>query len=138
MNGAIEANVTIDSPDGDPVTIDASASVSATASPENVRVASVSVDVSGETVTLDPVSLDVEDVSSDIADRVVEGAFIVDVTNPFGVGATFDLTIDGPTITPIVRSVSIGPDPTSTVVVSFTGAEIRSFLGVTATTNAVP
>lgn len=129
IEGSIAATVTIDSPAGDPITIDASLALEATAAPRNVRVASVRVDVSGESVTLDPVLLDVEGVGVDVADRVVEGAFIVDVTNPFGVGGTFDLTIDGPTIMPIQRSVAIGAEPSSTVTIDFSGAEIRSFLG---------
>jgi len=101
IDGAIEATILVDSPTGDPVTIDASDLVSVDATPLNVRVASVEIDVASQSVTFDPVSLDLEDIDEELIDRVVSGSFDLDVVNPFQVQADFD----------------------------FTGDEIRSFLG---------
>jgi hypothetical protein len=111
------------------VTVDADAELSVVATPTQVRVASVAIDVSGRAVNFDPVDLGVDDVDEDIEDRVVEGSFVLHVTNPFGVSADFDLSIAAPGITPINRSAVITSAATSEVRIDFTGAELRSFLG---------
>lgn len=129
VEGAIDVRVTLDSPTGDPVTIDISDLIQVTATPTDVRVARVAIDVAGQVVDFAPVSLDVEDVGSDIVDRIVSGAFILDIVNPFGVAADFDLTISGPTISTIQKSEAIGTGTESTAVIGFTQAELRSFLG---------
>lgn len=129
IEGGIEATVVLDSPTGDPVTVDASAELSVVATPMDVRVASVEIDVAGENVDFDPVDLDLDDVDQDLIDRVISGSFVLDVVNPFAVAADFDLEISGPTIATIEKSASIGPDPESSLTITFTGDEIRSFLG---------
>ena len=129
VEGDIGSSATIDSPLGDPVTLDASLPFSVTATPSNVRVGVVEIDVSSQSVTLDPVSFDFEDVDTTLTNRVEAGSFILDVVNPFGVSADFDLTISGPTIVDIQKSASIDGSAESSVVIGFTGAEIRSFLG---------
>jgi hypothetical protein len=95
----------------------------------NILVASVTIDVAGRSVDLDPVSLDVEDVDKDLTERILDGGFIVDVVNPFGVASDFQLTVDGPTFAPIQKSSSVGAAGTSTVEISFTVDELRTFLG---------
>lgn len=129
VEGAIEATVSVDSPTGDPVTIDASDLISVDATPLDIRVGSVEIDVANESVDFDPVDLGLEGVDESLAERVVSGDFVLDVINPFGVRADFDLEISGPTIATIQKSASLDGSAESTVVLSFTGAEIRSFLG---------
>lgn len=129
VEGGIETTVLLDSPAGDPVTIDVNDVVSVTATPTTVRVASVAIDVASQSVDFDPVFLDLEDVEADLVDRVESGAFVLDVVNPFGVGADFDLEISGPTIATIQKSASISSDLESSVVIDFSRDEIRSFLG---------
>lgn len=129
VEGAIEATVLLDSPTGDPVTIDASSSIAVTATPLEVRVASVEIDVANQAVDFDPVDLDIEDVDSTVVNRIVSGGFVLHVTNPFGVSSDFNLTISGPTISTIQKSASLDASPESMVVLAFTGDEIRSFLG---------
>lgn len=129
VNGSLVATVVLDSPLGDPVTIDTTALFSVVATPSNIRVVSVSVDVSSEAVTFDPVDLGVEDVDDNVRDAVHEGAFILDVTNPFGVTADFDLSITGPEFAPIQRTATIGPAVMSTLRLEFSGVEIQEFLG---------
>ncbi|MDX1493291.1 MAG: hypothetical protein R3253_04470 [Longimicrobiales bacterium] len=129
VEGGIETTVLLDSPTGDPVTIDVSDVVGVTATPSNIRVGSVAIDVANQSVTFDPVSLDLEDLDTELIDRVESGAFVLDVVNPFAVGADFDLEISGPTIATIQKSASITSDPESRVVIDFSGVEIRNFLG---------
>ena len=129
VEGGIETTILVDSPAGDPVTVDASSLLSVDATPMDVRVASVEIDVANQSVDLDPVDLDLEDLDTDLIERVESGSFILDVVNPFAVAADFDLQISGPTITTIQKSASIGPEAESSVIITFSGAEIRSFLG---------
>lgn len=129
VEGNIVATITLTSPEGDPVTVDSSLPISIVATVSNVRVSEVAIDVSNEAVTLDPVNIDLEDIGDDIANRVISGAFIIDVVNPFGVSASAQFTIDGPTIAPIQKSVQIDGSPTSSTRVEFTGAEIQTMLG---------
>ena len=129
VEGDIGSSATIYSPLGDPVTIDASLPFSVTASPSNVRVANVEVDVSNRSVTFAPVPFDFEGVDSTVTNRVESGSFLLDVVNPFGVAADFDLTVSGPTIVEIQKSASIEGAAEESVVIPFTREEIRSFLG---------
>jgi hypothetical protein len=128
VNGSLVATVTLDSPLGDPVTVDTASAVSVVVTPGTIDVSSVAIDVSGESVTIDPVDLDVGDIDTDIENRVIEGAFLLDVTNPFGVSADFDLTISWATGT-LGRAAVVTSAPTSQVRIDFTGAELQSFLG---------
>ena len=128
VNGSLVAAVTLDSPLGDPVTVDTASAVSVVVTPGTIHVSSVAIDVSSESVAIDPVDLDVGDIDQDIEKRVIEGAFLLAVTNPFGVSADFDLSITWPSGT-IDRSASITSAPTSQVRIDFTGAELQSFLG---------
>jgi len=129
VNGSLVAEILVNSPAGDPITINSSDSVAVTVTPVNIRVAGVTIDVANRSVDLDPTTLDLEDIDQDIEDRVVSGSFNVDVTNPFGIGADLQLTITGPTITTIQKSAPITALPTSTVTIAFTIAELRSMLG---------
>lgn len=129
VEGNIVATITLTSPAGDPVTVDSNLQIAVDATVSNVRVSDVSVDVSNEAVTLDPVSLDLDEVGEEFGERVLSGAFLVDVENPFGVGASVQFTIDGPTIAPIQKSVQLDGSATSSERVDFTMAEIQSILG---------
>lgn len=129
VEGSLEARISLDSPAGDPVTVDANASLNIDAAGENVRVSQVDVDVSGEAVTLDEVSLSLEDVGEEVRDRILAGALIVSVHNPFAVGGDFQIDLDGPTIAAIQKSLVIGSDAEFEAGIDFTRDEIQSLLG---------
>lgn len=129
VTGNLVATVEVNSPVGDPVTIDTSDLVRATVTPMNILVASATIDVAGEDLDLDPRDLDVEDIDEDLEDHILSGAFTLDVVNPFGVGADFQLTISGPGFAPVQKSLSIGTAPTSKVTVDFTLEELTRVLG---------
>lgn len=129
VEGSLTATARVDSPAGDPVMMDSSLGLSVTATPTNIRVVSVDIDVAGRAVDLDPVSLDLDGVDVELVDRVVSGAFVLDVVNPFAVAADFQLSISGPTIATIDKTVAIGSASTTEARIDFTQAELRSFLG---------
>ena len=131
LDGALEADIAVDSPLGDPITIDSSLSISVTATVDQVRVSEVAIDVSAESVTLDPVSLDLDEIGEEIQDRVESGALVLDVVNPFGVGADFQISVDGPTMATLQKSVSVTGAATEELRIEFTQDEIRSVLGET-------
>jgi hypothetical protein len=87
-------------------------------------VSSATVDVMSQSVVLDPTTLE-QDIDSDIIDRIIQGTIILEVTNPFGVGLTGTIDI-GPTSKPF----TIPAAPTASVEISYTGAELRSFLAL--------
>ena len=129
IDGSLRAELRLDSPAGDNVTVDASSSLTIDANANGVRVTQVDVDVSGEAVTLDEVSLSLDDVGEEIRDRIMAGSLIVEVVNPFAIGGDFMIDLDGPTIAPIQKAVVIGPAPESEIDVDFTQNEIQSLLG---------
>lgn len=140
IEGSLAAAVLVDSPPGDPVTIDVSNQMAATVVLDNVVVASVTIGVDGNVVSLDPVDLDVADVDESLENRIVAGALILDVTNPFGVAAGVQILIDGPSFASIQKSAAVGPQPTSRVVIDMLPSELQAFLGeegVTITGSAV-
>ena len=117
------------SPAGDPVFIDVNAAFDITANVVTFLVSSVTVDVDGRSVSVDPTDLDVGDIDSDTVERIQLGSLIFDIQNPFGVGVTLFLDISSPAFPTIQKRVDINSDPTSSVTVGYTGAELQSFLG---------
>lgn len=130
--GTLEPELTVridlESPDGDPVLIDADEFVRVTAVVDRVLMGSLSVVVADLTVTSETVDLDVGDVDRSVVDRLVKGAFILEIDNPWSIEVALSLRIAGTGIPTIRKSVVIPPDA-STQRVSFTGEELRSFLG---------
>lgn len=128
LGTTLQAAVHMESPAGDPVMIDSSDALTVTATPTLVRLASAVVDVSGEGVTLDPVSLDVEGIDEAITDRIETGAILLEVSNPFGVAIDGVLEIRHPEGS-IAKTVTIPADASSSVSVPYTASELRDFLG---------
>lgn len=127
VGSTLSAAVDINSPAGAPtdlVTINTAESLTVTATPSDILVGSATVNVNGQSVDLEPVDLDVEDMDDAMTDRIQQGSVILDVVNPFGVSVNGTVNI-GPTTKPF----SIASTPTSTLTISYTGDELRSFLG---------
>jgi hypothetical protein len=120
----LETTVDIVSPGGQVATIDISDQITIGATTTSLLVGSATVVVDGLSASLSDTELDVADLDSSITDAIQSGTAVLEISNPFGV--TFDGTI---TVGPVVKSVSVTSAPTSTVNISFTGDELRSFLG---------
>jgi hypothetical protein len=115
---------------GDWVLIRLQDQVSVMATPQILEATSAVVDVAGETFELIDTELDVEDLDDELVDRVVSGAIVMEVTNPWAIGASLTLTINGPTMAaPVVKNLAVPAAPTSTLRVEFSQNELRSFLG---------
>jgi hypothetical protein len=121
--GGFEAQVDIVSSGASSATVEADDEITVTVLTQALRVNSATITVDGLSATLTEQELDVGDLDEDIADGVLEGTIELGVSNPFGIA--FDGTVQ---IAGIVRDVSIPTDPTSTVLLQFTGSELRSIL----------
>ncbi len=127
VSGKIAAVLSINSPAGDPVRIDASQRFSVTAAPQSSRVSDVTVAVNGKSVSIQPVNLSVSDIDQSLVDRVRAGTLVLNIVNPFGVTGTLTMIIAGPGVT-IQKPIQLGSGST-TQRVPFTEDEIRSILG---------
>ena len=125
VTGAIETRVDVDSPGGQIATINITDAMSMEAVTSSFLVREATVNVDGLSASLSEEALDAQDLDETITDGIVNGSVVLDVTNPFGL--TFSGTIRVGTV---IKSVLIPATPTSTVEVSYTGDELRSFLGV--------
>ena len=83
----------------------------------------------GLTVDIDQQQLDLEDIDEDIVLNVQTESLLLDVQNPFGVAISLVVEIGGPGIVTLQRTLDIGSGPTSSATLSYTGAELQTFLG---------
>ena len=129
VSSTIFTEVDIFSPVGDSVMIDVNAGLDVTVAVGPVLVSSALIDVDGRSVTLDPTNLDVDQIDSDVTNRIQNGSIILDIQNPFGVGVDLSFDISGSGFTTLQRAVSISSAATSTVTIPYTGDDFRLFLG---------
>jgi hypothetical protein len=125
VTGALETRVDVDSPGTQTATIDITDDISVSAVTTSLLVSEATVDVDGISASLTEETLETDDLDEDVTDAIVSGTVVMDVTNPFGL--TFTGTI---VVGTVVKNVSVPADVTSTVSVTYTGDELRSFLGI--------
>ena len=119
------------SPLGDAVLINTGAGLNITASVGSILVSSATINVDGTVVNIDQTTLDVSDIDADVVTNIQTGSLILDVQNPFGVAIDVVVEIGGPGIVTLQRNLSIGSGPTTSAALSYTGADLQSFLGKT-------
>lgn len=125
---SIAASVVIDSRGAPATLINTSQQVTVTATPQSILVNSAKVSVAGKNFNVDQQNLDVSDIDEDVSDKIEEGAIVLDITNPFGVSMSATIRITGPSVN-LVRTIAVPATATSSVRLSYTGDELRSFLG---------
>ena len=126
IDNLLTIEIRISSPDGDPVVIDTSDSLSVSVAPSAVEIGEATVSVG--TVTLDSTSTAVDfGVDSASVERIQSGALRFDISNPFTVTGSLDLTFGG--ITPAIQRTLTLQEGTYEERVDFTGDELRSILG---------
>jgi hypothetical protein len=132
--GGIAVAMTINSPLGDPVTINTAQNIVITAragaaTAGTVLISAASVTLANQSVSSTATQLDLKDVSSSVVNRVTSGTLFLTITNPFAVTGNLSLAISGGPAT-ITKAVTLATG-TSTASVAFTAAELRSILGFT-------
>lgn len=128
LDPALDITVDINSPAGDPYTVNSSAALSVVLQPSSLLMSAVQVTVNSVAVDTDPTTLDLAGVDSTVVDRVLAGAIRFNIDNPIDITGTLALTLAPPFGLPVQKSVSIAQG-TSTERVEFTGNELRSILG---------
>lgn len=133
LGSSVEVQAILVSPAGDARPMDASRTITVTATPQNLAVSSANVVVNAQTVSSGATELDLSDVESDISDRLLGGSIILQVNNPFAVSGNMQLSITGPGVS-IVRTFSLAP-LRNTVTLSFSKAELQSLFGQVLSVN---
>ena len=124
----LTVSLSLTSPAGEPVLIDASRSITVTATPTSVRVANANVAVVNRSVNSSS-TIDLSGVDSTIVRRVQSGSLLLTIVNPFTVSSaslTVKLTPQGGAT--LTKSVPLATG-NSTAKIDFTAAELKSLLG---------
>ncbi len=135
VGSSISVTVSINSPAGgaEPgnwVPIGTNDAIQVSATPGVLEAASADITVAGEAFDVVETSLNLEGVSKGMVDRIVAGSLLLEIANPWSVGAILNLTIDGSTMdTPVILIAQVPATPISTVAVEFSLAELQAFLG---------
>jgi hypothetical protein len=131
----VEVYLTLDSPQGDPVTINTSQSFSVAILPLPIALSQAQVQVSNQTINAAQTSVDLSSVSDQsLIDRVQGGTLHLNIASPFGVQGTLTATFTIPgSATNVVKSVPLTTAATQTVDVTLAAAELKSLLGHNAT-----
>ena len=124
VGNEVFAVIKVISPGGQIAPINTSEQLSVATTGSALIMGSTTVSLEGHAVEVDVVKLDLDHIGPEIIERIVNGSLILEVTNPFGVSLSGNINI-GPTS----KSFSISEDGRSTTTISYTGDELRSFLG---------
>jgi len=133
----VEVYLTLNSPQGDPVTINTSQSFSVSIQPGPIALSQAQVQVANQSINAAQTTVDLSGVSDQsLINRVQGGTLRLKIDSPFGVQGTLTATfgIQGSS-TSIVKSVPLSTAASQTVDVSLTTAELKSLLGHTADLN---
>lgn len=129
----VQVYLTLNSPQGDPVTINTSQSFSVAIQPGPIALSQAQVQVSNQTINAAQTTVDLSSVSDQsIVNRVQGGALHLDINSPFGVQGTLTATFSVPGGAQIVKSIPLTTAATQAADVALTAAELRSLLGHTA------
>ena len=126
VSGPITIDITVNSPAGDPVTIDTSDRLSLTATPTEIHVSQAQVRVANRTIDATEVELDLGDIDESVTEKVKAGALLLTLSNPFAVTGDLALTITAAGTT-ITKTVALAQGA-STARVEFNEQEIQSIL----------
>lgn len=124
VTGPLAATATIDVAGGQVATIDETDSFGVAVTVDPLLVGSITVLVAGRTVNIESAGLEIGDLDDVLTDPILSGTILLDVANPFGAGVDGTIEIGG-----VTKPFSIPAGPTSTVALTYTGDELRSFLG---------
>lgn len=125
--GSLDVTVTVDSPTGDPASINTAAQLTATATPTGLIVTSAQVKVTNQRVNAAQQQLNLASIDQFVTDHVKSGALLLTINNPFNVTGTLTLTLTGGTRT-ITKQIAVGAGQTN-VEVTFDQSELQAILG---------
>lgn len=123
----LAVEITVDSPEGDPTTMDPSDEFSAQIHSAGVLVSEAVVAVASVSIAGAETELDLADV--DLGDRITEGTIFLEIDNPFSVSGNLTVTVDpeGPA-GPFTKAVTLAAG-SSEASVTFNEDEISEMIG---------
>lgn len=123
----VSVSMSVNSPQGAAVAMDASRTITANATPTNLKVANALISVAGRTLTSTS-DVDFSDVGDGIADRTQKGALLLNIDNPFAVTSTLSVRLQSEGGELIVKSVPLGTGRTSHSI-EFSREELKKLFG---------
>ena len=124
----VTVSLSLNSPAGEPVLIDASRSITVTATPTNLRVASANVAVVNRQLNSSS-TIDLTGVDSTIINHVQNGSLLLTIVNPFTVTGTLTVRLTPQGGATITRTVPLAAGNSTPPPISFNTAELKSLLG---------
>lgn len=132
----LEVYLTLNSPQGDPTTINTNQSFSVAIQPAPIALSQAQVNVANQSISAAQTSVDLSSVSDQaLINRVQGGTLHLSIASPFGVQGTMTATFSVPGGASIVKSIPLTTAAQQTADVSLTAAELRTLLGHTASLN---
>ena len=130
----VEIYVTLDSPAGDPTTINSSQTFSISIQPAPIALSQAQVNLANQQINAAQTTVDLSSVSDQaLINRVQAGTLHLAISSPFGVQGTLTATFSAPGASPIVKTIPLTTAAQQTPDVSLTATELRALLGHIAT-----
>lgn len=130
----VEIHVSLNSPQGDPTTIDTNQSFSVAIQPNAIALSQAQVNVSNQSISAAQTTIDLSSVSDQaIINRVQGGTVHLKIASPFGVQGTLTATFSATGSAPIIKTVQLTTAAQQSPDITLTAAEMRSLLGHIAT-----
>lgn len=118
------ASIEVTSPGGQIAHIDTNEQLSVDIMGTALILSSGRISIEKHSVEIDAIKLDLEHIGPELTEKIINGSVIFDVMNPFGVSASGNISIGSTS-----KSFAINESATSRTEISYTGNELRSFLG---------
>jgi hypothetical protein len=129
----VEIYLTLNSPAGDPTTINSNQSFSVAITPAPIALSQAQVRVANQAINAAQTSVDLSSVTDQaLINRVQGGTLHLTIASPFGVQGTLTATFSAPGAAPIVKTIPLTTAAQQSPDVSLTAAELRTLLGKTA------
>lgn len=129
----VEIYLTLDSPQGDPTTINSNQSFSVAITPAPIALSQAQVHVANQSISAAQTSVDLSSVTDEaLINRVQGGTLHLNIASPFGVQGTLTATFSAPGAAAIVKTIPLTTAAQQSPDVSLTAAELRTLLGHTA------
>lgn len=129
----VEVYVTLQSPAGDPTTINSNQSFSVSVQPAPIALSQAQVNLANQQISAAQTSVDLSSVNDEaLINRVQAGTLHLAISSPFGVQGTLTATFTAPGSSPIVKTIPLTTAAQQAPDVSLTATELRALLGHTA------
>ena len=130
----LKVYLTLDSPQGDPVTINANQSISISIQPAPIALSQAQVRLAAQSIDAAPTTIDLSSVNDQaVVNRVQSGTLHLQIASPFGVQGTLTATFTAPGAAPITKTLNLTTAAQQSPDISLSAAELRTLLGHTAT-----